>query len=311
MADITSAVLGAINNGLNLAYNTQLYAATADMTDFVFDAQSTGAAEVYPTLSTLQGVREWIGAREVQALSQSSFSITNRTFEETVAIKRENIEDDKYGMFSVVAGQLGRDANQLPPTLIGQLMTSGFTAPGPDGTTFFGSGHVNYTNKGVRTTTSNFAVVTGTGAVQGPPWFLIDSSQLLKPFIHQKRRPFVLTTRFNLQDPTVFDNNEFVWGVDGRMNVGYGLWQLAYASTQPLTQANLIAAKTAMSQIRRPNGTPMGIKPNILVVPTALWPTAQSLYLDSLIANDPTTPTTLVANQVKGAFKPSEFQWLN
>ncbi len=310
MPVITSAVLGAINNGLNLAYNTQLYAAVDPTKPFTFDANSTGASEVYPSLGMLKGVREWIGAREVQSLSQTQFSIANKTFEETIAIKREDIEDDKYGMYSVVAGQMGQDAGQLPPLLKARLLLSGQTGIGPDGKPYFGN-HSTFDANGRATTVSNLAVVTGNGAVQGAPWYLFDTSKILKPLIYQRRRDFQLTTRFNLADPSVFDNNEFTWGIDGRCNAGYGLWQLAFMSTQPLNVTNLIAARTAMAAIRRPNGTPMGIVPDTIVCGSTLFPLAQSLYRDQLIGSDPTTPTTLVANQVIGMFKPIELLWLN
>jgi phage major head subunit gpT-like protein len=302
--NITPALIGSLTTGLSLAYNTQLYAAVDVSAPFTFQATSTGSEEVYPSLSILPGLREWVGDRQVHALAETAFTIKNRTFEETIEIPRENIEDDKYGMYSVVAGQMGQDAGQLPPTLIANLLKNGTILLGPDGVPFFGS-HANYAATGGATTVSNMA------SGSSPAWYLFDTTKMLKPVIYQRRRPFALTTRFNLQDPSVFDKNVFTWGIDGRCNAGFGLWQLAYMSTQVLNQANLSAAYTAMSALRRPNGTPMGIVPDTLVVPSSLFILGNSLYKNDLVANDWTTPTTLVQNQVQGMFKPIEFRWLN
>jgi phage major head subunit gpT-like protein len=305
MALITAALLGSINNGLQLAYNTQFWAEQSLYKEFCYDASSTGDTEVYPRLDMLPGVREWIGARAVHNLTMESFSIKNRKFEETIAIPRTDVEDDRYGMFAPVASQMGSDAAALPDKLIAQLMMSGTTMLGYDGQYFFSNGHPGYTLTGGATTVSN---TSGTGAYPG--WYLVDRSKSLRPFIYQNRVPFELTTRFNPDDPSVFDNDEFLWGVRGRSNAGFGLWQLAYYSTLVLNPANLIAARTAMAEIRRPDGTPMGIRPDTLIVPSALFPRAMAYYKNTLIANDPSTPTTLVENDVINMFKPIEYTWL-
>lgn len=62
-------------------------------------------------------------------------------------------------------------------------------------------------------------------------WYLLDCSQVVNPFIVQKRKSVELVSRTNLQDPNVFDNKEFVFGADLRMAVGYTLPQLASKCT--------------------------------------------------------------------------------
>jgi phage major head subunit gpT-like protein len=303
---ITATLLGSINNGLTLAYNSQLYAAPGIYKKFSLDGKSTGAAEVYPRLDMLSGLREWIGPREVQSLSQRSFTITNRTFEQTIAIKRTDMEDDKYGMYSVVAAEMGQNAGRFPDLLMAQLLAMGTTTLWDGASYFFDpSSHVNYTNAGVQTTAANYVA----GAY--PIWYLMDTTRVLKPTIFQERVPFTLTARFNPDDPAVFDNDEFQWGTRGRCNAGFGLWQLIYASTQEMTAQNLLAARTAMASLRRPDGAPMGILPNKLMTGSSLIGRANAYYKSPLIANDPLTPTVLIENDVVGMFEPIENVWLN
>jgi phage major head subunit gpT-like protein len=302
---ITAPLLGAINNGLNLSFNSQLYAAPTVYRSFCYDATSTGRDEIYPVLDTIAGPREWLGARVAQQLSAHTFTIKNKKFEQTIAIKRDEVEDDKYGIYTPIAQELGLSAAHFPEILVANLMKSGNATAGYDGQNFFDVAHPNWDATGAAITLGNYT------AGSNPGWFLVDNSRALKPFVFQTRIPFNLIARFNEADPSVFDNDEFLWGTRGRMNAGFGLWQLAYYSKAAFTQANLLAARTAMAAIRRPDGTPMGISADTVIVPTTLLAQANSYFSNGLVANDPSTPTVLVESMVRGLFKPVEFKWLN
>ena len=64
--------------------------------------------------------------------------------------------------------------------------------------------------------------------------------------------------------------DSFRYGIDGRCNVGYGLWQLAYGSKQGLTADNYASAREAMLAFKADEGRPLGIVPTHLVVPPSL-----------------------------------------
>ncbi len=304
--DITFPALTTLNNAVSLAYNTQFLSAERRCDPFVFDATSTGDAEVYPRLDLIGGLREWVGERVVERLSVSSFSITNKTFEKTISVARNNLEDDKYGFLSPAASQLGLNAAQLKDLLIAKLLVNGQSATGFDGVSFFANNHPTYAADGSATTVANYS----TGA--GPAWYLFDTRAVIKPLIWQTRRPFQIIPKFSMTDPQVFWNQEFEWGVDGRCNAGYGLWHWAYKSTAAMTVANITAARTSMASIRRPDGAPMGIKPTLLVVPTTLYPDAKAYAENEFIPIDGTTgATTLGPNPLRGLFSALENEWLN
>jgi phage major head subunit gpT-like protein len=250
----------------------------------------------------LPGVREWVGSRVVYSLSQETFTIPNRTFEETIGVRREQLEDDKYGMLTPAVKQLGQDAGYLPDKLVAQLMVNGLTTLWVDGQDFFSPNHVSFPNTGSTAVNSNYQSGSSTS------WYLIDNSHVLKPFILQRRRPFVITPRFSLTDPSVFDNNEFLWGTDGRLAAGYGLYQLIYRSDAPLNLTNLIAARTAMAAWKRPDGTPMGITPTHLVTPPSLYPVAKA-YAENEF--DPLLTSNLTPNTFRGMVQAVENKWLS
>lgn len=63
------------------------------------------------------------------------------------------------------------------------------------------------------------------------PWFLLDASQAVKPFIYQPRMSFEITPNFNLTSDAVFNEDVFQWKARGRMVLGYGLPEYAFGST--------------------------------------------------------------------------------
>ena len=300
--DITFPALTTLNNAVNMAFNDQLYAADSVYKLYSMDVSSSGDTEVYPRLDMLPGVREWIGSRLVYSLSQETFAIPNRTFEETISIRREQLEDDKFGMLAPAAAQLGQDAGVLPDKLVATLMKNGTGTVWVDGQDFFSTSHVSFPNTGLTATNSNYQSGGSTS------WYLVDNSHVLKPFIFQNRRPFKLTARFSLTDPVVFDNNEFLWGIDGRCAGGYGLYQLIYRSDAALNLANLIAARTAMAAWKRPDGTPMGVTPTHLIVPPSLYPAAKAYEVNDF---DPLQLSNLTPNTFKGLAKAVENRWLS
>ncbi len=263
MAVITAPLLGSINNGVSLAYNTQFWAAEGIYKAFTFVSPSTGAEEIYPRLDMLPGLREWVGDRVVHGVSEQSFRVRNRAFEETIGINRYDIEDDKYGLLTPIAQQLGENAGRFPDLLVAQQMQLGHTTPTYDGQNFFDVAHPNPTPAGGAGTIANYQ----DGA--SPVWYLIDDTRVLKPFIWQTRRPFQIIPKFRMDDEQVFWEREFQWGVDGRCNFGLGLWQLAFMSRAALTHDNVLAARTAMASIRRADGAPMGINGRLIVTGSA------------------------------------------
>ncbi len=72
-------------------------------------------------------------------------------------------------------------------------------------------------------------------------------------------------------DENVFMRKEYIYGVDARLNAGYGLWQLAYASEEVLHVHLLFnAAYAAMQSMTGDRGKKLGIKPALLVVPPTM-----------------------------------------
>lgn len=62
-------------------------------------------------------------------------------------------------------------------------------------------------------------------------WYLFCTKRYIKPFVFQERERAKLVCKNNENDDNVFFNDEYIYGIKARYNVGFGLWQLAYGST--------------------------------------------------------------------------------
>jgi phage major head subunit gpT-like protein len=309
--EITFPALTSINDTVSMEFNSQLTAVGSRYKKFTQETNSTGAATVYPRLNMLPGLRPWVGDRVVNSVSQVTFSINNVLYESTIGVARTDVEDDLFGVLTGAAGGLGESTGRLPDLLIAALMKIGHSTIIYDGQNYFDTAHPDFTSTGAVTASPNYVAGGST------PWYLLDVRNVQKPLIFQRRRPFVLIPKFSMMDPQVFWNKEFEWGVDGRCNAGYGIWQYGYMSQQPLTVENLIAARTQMATYRRPDGAPMGVIGSLLVVPTSLYVTAKALAEDQQIPNTYSstyvggTAVGLYPNPARGLFTAYENEWLN
>ena len=236
----------------------------------------------YGWLGEFPRIREWIGDRIVQNLSVKGYTIKNRSFESTIGVKRDDIEDDQYGVYTPMFSELGRLSASFPDELTWDLLKAGFNTPCFDGQYFFDTDHPVEDEDGEPYSVSNFGGGTGT------PWFLIDDSRAVKPIIFQERRPFQLTRMDAPTDEVVFNRAEYRYGTEGRCNVGFGFWQLAYGSKQPLDAASYEAARVSLGSMRGDRGRPLGISGKLLIVPPALEGTARKLLKSEYAAGGET-----------------------
>nr|WP_313406309.1 Mu-like prophage major head subunit gpT family protein [Pseudomonas sp.] len=260
--------LAILHTGFKASFQNAFDGAPIDYNQLVMEVNSGTAIEQYGWLGATTRFREWIGDRVIQNLALHDYAIKNKSFENTVGVPREAIEDDQYGTYNPLMAQLGQDAKEHPAELVYALLKNGFTGKCYDGQFFFDTDHPVIGANGQETSVSNFQGGSGT------PWFLLDVTRVMRPIILQKRKNYQFVAKTGETDDNVFDRKEFVWGVDARLNVGYGLWQLAYASRETLNAANFNAAYAAMQSMKGDNGRPLGIRPKLLVVPPTLRATA-------------------------------------
>jgi phage major head subunit gpT-like protein len=257
---ITSTALTGIYNGFSMAFNQGFESVESIWSKIAMKTSSVHAEETYGWMEKVPYMREWIGPRTIVGLAASGYKITNRDFEQTIGVPRNNIEDDTYGLFAPMFTEMGRSAAEQPDKMVTELLAGGFDNDCYDGQRFFDTDHP------VKVTENDTAQVSNMQAGAGEPWFLLDTSRALRALVYQERRPFAkLVKKDDESDDNVFFNKEYIYGSDGRGNAGYGLWQLAFGSKATLDATNYAAARAAMHKMRGENGRKLNIKPTVLV----------------------------------------------
>jgi phage major head subunit gpT-like protein len=264
--EITPQSLGPLFVTYEMSWQRGFQAPPSYYADICTPAPSGSRSNTYAWLGRTTKFREWIGPRAIEMLEAHGYSIANKHYENTIGVSRNDIEDDQYGIYTPVFEQMGWDAKVHPDQLAFALIKSalsnidsgnGADRTCYDGATFFSTAHP-VGLAGATTSVSNCSVTRGNLATY-PPWILIDAGRPIRPFIWQTRKPYTMTRMNALTDEAVFMENEFRFGVDARVNAGFGLWQLAYASDADLSNpANFAAAIAKMKKFTTDAGLPFG-----------------------------------------------------
>ena len=301
---VNNANLKTLFTAFNAAFRGGLGQAASQYGQIATTVPSTTAAEEYGWLGQLPGLREWLGDRVVHAIGLHGYTIKNKPFELTVGVPRTAIEDDTYGVYTPLMTEMGRAVEAHPDQITFGLLKAGRVELCYDGQPFFSATHKVLNDKGKEVNVSNVSDDSGSG----PSWYLMDTRRALKPLIYQDRKKPNFVALTSETDENVFHRSQYVYGVDARRNAGFGFWQLAHASNKPLTAENLKAAITAMDTQTGDGGRPLGISPNLLVVPKQLKFQAKKLLENELIEN--TAGTAVVSNDVRGVAELLIADWL-
>lgn len=276
---INTATLTMLTQAVNAAFMVGLEKKTAPWDVIAMEVPSMTAENVYPYLRSIGKVREWIGDRVIQNLAKGEFRVVNKDYEQTESIPRNALKDDQFGVYRPRFEQMGRNTTNLPSQLVYGLLKTGFSALGPDGQYFFDVDHP-VGRPGAEASVSNFMGGSGEG------WYIVDSSQAVKPLIWQPREAMKLVTLFDETDPKVFWNKEYVYGVDGRATAAFGpFWQLAFANKNTLDATAVRTTLTAMAAQKDDDGTPLGIQGTHFVCSPNLFEAANDLFTKERLAN--------------------------
>lgn len=256
--------LGLVYTGYKANFQRGLGKAETQWPRVATRVTSTTAKETYGWLGKVPNVREWIGERVVHSIGAHDYTIQNKKFESTISVPRESIEDDSFGLMAPLFETMGESVAAHPDELVWGLLKDGFGEVCYDGQYFFDTDHP------VLDANGNVTSVANTDGGGGDPWFLIDDRRALKPIIYQERMPFDMVRKDRDEDDNVFDQDEYVYGVRGRSNVGFGFWQFAWGSKQTLDKTAYGNARAALMGMKGDYGRPLGIRPRLLVVPPSL-----------------------------------------
>jgi len=303
---LSSATLKQANQGFNVLFSKGAAAAVPIYPKIAMVVPSSGSQVVYPMWNQLPGMREWVGPRKAQNLVPSNYTIINKDFEETIAVQRNDFDDDNLGIYAPLIQGMGSQAMMHRDILVYNQLAGAFSTGVYkcfDGKAMCASNHTlgtrTFSNVGSAVLSasafgtalaalfsafddksnfysiptkfylcvapsnigtaweickggivaqvfgSNTAAAGKDNAWQGVAepvtipllelhptyWFVIAEYAGLKPIILQVRKEPEFIALNNPDDPNVFYNKEYTYGVDDRKNVGWGPFTLIYGST--------------------------------------------------------------------------------
>ncbi|MGB0683399.1 MAG: Mu-like prophage major head subunit gpT family protein [Magnetovibrionaceae bacterium] len=280
--EVNGANLAALRTSYNTIFNSHFEAVESTHKRISMTVPSTTASNNYKWLKKLKGMRKWVGPRVIDSLASAGYVLENEPFENTVAVDRYDIEDDQYGTYNPAIGDLGQTVAEHPDELCWGVLKKGFEELCFDGQPFIDTDHPALDANGKEISVSNYT------AGAEPAWFLMDTTRAIKPIIYQERQKARFVAKDSPTDDHVFNNNEFLYGVDYRAAAGYGLWQLIHGATVSLNEDNYAAVRQAMMELKADHGRPLNIRPRLLVVPPALEKAALKLVQAENNANGET-----------------------
>ena len=151
---VNQANLHGLSVGYSTAFNKSFDTTQSNYQKVATVVPSVTGAQDYKWLGQIPRMKEWIGEREVQSLAAYDYLIKNKKFEMTIGVPREDIEDDKYGVYAPLFASMGESASLHPDELVFGAMMDGFEAACYDGKPFFSGEHKlgkeTYSNRGMK-----------------------------------------------------------------------------------------------------------------------------------------------------------------
>lgn len=281
---INSGNLRAIYVGFRTDFQAAFTEVTPSWNKVAMLVPSSTRENQYGWLGKFPRIREWLGDRVVNSIATSDYTIKNKDFESTISLDRNDIADDQLGVYKPIVQEFGRSTASHPDELTWGLLARGWDTLCFDGQPFFDTDHPVLDAAGRETSYSN------SGGGSGAPWFLLDDRRAIKPVIYQERQKFNFVALDSPDDPNVFLRKEFIYGVDGRSNVGFSFPQLAYGSKQALGAATFKAGFENMIGLKADHGRPLGIVPTKLVVGGSNFEAAQKIANATTLAGGESNP---------------------
>lgn len=220
---ITTASIAALDKGFSKVYRTA-YDSTPEWGDRVATTiNSKHGTEVHGWMQRILKMRRWDGPRLIHNLNTHEYTLTNKTYENTVGVGVNEIEDDSLGVYEPIFSEMGRQSRKWKDQLLKDALQNGTTNTSFDGVAFFASTH-----------------------------------------------PL---------DPAGNQSNNF--------------------TSSALTAANYDTVRSAMMGYTGEDGEPLGVTPNLLVVPPQLEREAREILNADMIANG--AGTAGISNVLKGS----------
>lgn len=136
--DINRANMQSLFTGYNILFRDAYAAAVnTDYQQFSMEMSMGTSKLEMPLLQQLTGMRQWLGPREIKNVATEKLTIVPRSWEDTVGVERDDVEDDNYGVYHPIISQMAVNAANLGSDLVDDLLSKAAAEKWLDGGNFF------------------------------------------------------------------------------------------------------------------------------------------------------------------------------
>lgn len=128
-------IIGMIDNGIESSKDTSWPFLTG------MEFKSNQAVEKYKLIGASPALREWVGGRSVKSLRTAGIDVTNKKFEATIRVDKDDLRRDKTGFINVRIGELVGRYTQHWAKLVTTLRVAGTATAAYDGQFFYSASH--------------------------------------------------------------------------------------------------------------------------------------------------------------------------
>lgn len=138
---INKETLSAAFTGLKTVFNNALKAAPGNWQLTAMEVPSDAAGEDYAWLSRFPKFRKWIGSKVVKNIAAGKYYVANEDWETTIGVKKNDLADDRLGIYKTQTQQAGESASELQDNIVDDLKNNAFTKLCFDGQYFYDTDH--------------------------------------------------------------------------------------------------------------------------------------------------------------------------
>lgn len=138
---LTPAGLDAIFYGFDLRFQNAVKAANPIWNKIADETSSNTREERHAWLDRLPKFREWVGERQIQNIAARYQTIVNKDWELTFEVDRNDINDDKIGLYNPMVDMMAQQAAYLPDDVIIAALLAGGATTTFDNQFFFDTDH--------------------------------------------------------------------------------------------------------------------------------------------------------------------------
>jgi phage major head subunit gpT-like protein len=109
--------------------------------DFATTMPSNSETQLYHWIAQLPGMKEWIGQRQMNNAVLRGYSLTNKVFEDSIALDKFKVKNDQWGAFGPTVSAFGDAVGKWPDQQMAAVVDAGHKTLCYDGQNFFDTDH--------------------------------------------------------------------------------------------------------------------------------------------------------------------------